>query len=67
MSENLIVECEIIAGYDIDTSLLLNVPVLKTKSLGLAEELSLRELAAPVSLGSLLQVTIDSHARETEN
>jgi hypothetical protein len=65
--ENLIVQCEIIAGDDIDTSLLLNVPVLKTESLSLAEELSLGELAAPVCLCRLLQVTIDSHTRETEN
>jgi hypothetical protein len=67
VGENLIVESEVIAGNDINAGLLLNIPVLKTKSLGLAEELSLGELATPVSFCCLLQVTIDSHTRETEN
>jgi hypothetical protein len=65
--KNLIVEGEVIAGDDIDASLLLDVPVLKTKSLGLAQELSLGELAAPVCFRRLLQVTVDSHTRETED
>ena len=65
--ENLIVEGKVVAGDDIDAGLLLDIPVLKTKSLGLAQELSLRELAAPVCFSRLLQVTVDSHARETED
>ena len=64
--ENLIVEGEVIAGNDIDAGLLLNVPVLKTESLGLAEKLGLGELADPVCFGGLLQLTIGSHAREAE-
>jgi hypothetical protein len=67
LMENLIVEGEVIAGDDIDASLLLDVPVLKTKSLGLAQELSLGELAAPVRFRCLLQVPVDSHTRETED
>ena len=67
VGENLIVESEVIAGNDIDTGLLLDVPVLETESLCLAEELSLGELAAPVSFGGLLQVTVYSHAGETED
>ena len=65
--ENLIIESEVIAGNYIDASILLDLPVCKTESLGLAEELSLGELSAPVCLCRLLQVTVDSHARETED
>jgi hypothetical protein len=65
--ENLVVESEVIARDDVDTGLLLDIPVLKTKSLGLAEQINLGELSAPVCLGRLLQVTVDSHTRETEN
>jgi hypothetical protein len=65
--EDLIVESEVIAGDDIDASLLLDVPVFKTESLGLAQELSLGELTTPVCFGRLLQVTVDTHTRETED
>lgn len=65
--ENLIVESEVIAGNDIDAGILLDGPVCKTKSLGLSEEISLGELATPVCLSCLLQVTENTHARETEN
>lgn len=67
VGEDLIVQSEVIAGDDIDTSVLLDVPVLKTESLGLGEEISLGELSAPVSFGGLLQVTVDAHAGETED
>ena len=67
MGENLVVESEVIAGNNIDAGLLLDVPVLKTQSLGLSEEVSLRDLAAPVSFGGLLQLTVGSHAGETED
>lgn len=49
MSKDLIIEGKVIAGDDVDTSLLLDVPVLDTESLSLAEEVSLRDLAAPLS------------------
>ena len=48
--EDLIVESEVIAGNDVDAGLLLNVPVLETKSLCLSKEVILRELTAPVRL-----------------
>jgi hypothetical protein len=67
VGEDLVVEGEVIAGDDIDTGLLLDVPVLETQSLGLGEELCLGELAAPVSFGGLLQLTVCSHAGETED
>lgn len=67
VGEDLVVEGEVIAGDDIDTGLLLDVPVLETQSLGLGEELCLGELAAPVSFGGLLQLTVCSHAGEPED
>lgn len=67
MGKNLIIKSEVIAGNDIDACLLLNIPVFKTKSLGFTEEVGLRELATPIGFGGFLQVTIDSHARETED
>ena len=63
----MVVESEVVARDDVDAGLLLDIPVLKTESLGLAEQISLGELSAPVCLGRLLQVTVGSHTRETEN
>ena len=89
----MVIESEVVAGNDIDTSILLDLPVGKTKPLGLGKEIGLGDLSAPVcgqevrtganlrriqeeekkkrrrltSLGSLLQVTEDTHAGETEN
>lgn len=65
--QNLIVEGKVVAGNKVNAGLLLNLPVLETESLALAQELIPRELAAPVSLSSLLQVTKASHTRETKN
>ena len=48
MVEDLVVEGEVIAGDDIDTGILLDLPVGQTKALGLLEELSLGELSTPV-------------------
>jgi hypothetical protein len=67
VGEDLIVESEVIAGNDVDASVLLDGPVLKTEPLGLGEEVGLRELTAPVSFGGFLQVAVDAHARETED
>lgn len=67
MIEDLIVESKVVAGDDIDTSILLDLPVLSTESLSLAQELITRDLAAPVSLGGLLEVTELSHTGKTQN
>ena len=48
MAQDLIVQGEVIAGDDIDTGILLDLPVSKTKPLGLSEQLALAQLAAPV-------------------
>ena len=65
--ENLIVEGEVIAWDDINASFALNLPVIQTKSLALAEQLVTRDLSGPVRFGGFLEVTVDSHPRETEN
>jgi hypothetical protein len=48
VGKDLVVQGEIVAGDDVDTGILLDLPVGKTKALGLLEELGLRNLAAPV-------------------
>lgn len=65
--EDLIVEGEVVAGNNIDTGILLDLPVLQTKTLALSEELIAGDLVRPVSLGGLLEVTESSHAGETQN
>lgn len=67
MVEDLIVKGEVIAGNEINASLLLDLPMLETKSLSLLEELLAGELASPVCLSGLLEVTESSHAGETQN
>lgn len=91
VAEDLVVQGKVVGGDDINTGILLDLPVSEPEPLGLGEKLILRDLAAPVwfaplasvlnwkvdahsavllaltSLSSLLQVTVDSHARETEN
>jgi hypothetical protein len=65
--ENLIVEGEVVAGDDIDTGILLDLPVSKTKTLALSEQVITGDLVSPVSLSSLLEVTELSHTGETQN
>ena len=46
--EHLVVQGKVVAGDDVDTGLLLDLPVLETEPLRLGEEVCLRDLAAPV-------------------
>jgi hypothetical protein len=46
--EDLVVEGEVVAGDDVDTSILLDLPVSKTEALSLSEEVGLRDLSTPV-------------------
>jgi hypothetical protein len=46
--EDVVVESKVAAGDAVDTSILLNLPVSKTKTLGLLEKLRLGDLATPV-------------------
>ena len=48
VSEDVVVESKVVAGNDVDTGILLDLPVSKTQALGLSEEVRLRDLAAPV-------------------
>ena len=67
MCEDLIVKSKVVGWDDINTGILLDLPVSKTETLGLREELLLGDLASPVVLGGLLEVTVGTHARETED
>lgn len=64
--EEVVVESEVVAGDDIDTGILLDVPVLETQTLALSKELVLRKLASPVGLVGLLQLAVRAHAGEPE-
>ena len=67
MVKDLDVEGELIAGDDLDTSILMDLPVLLTESLSLRKQVITGELSTPVSLGGLLEVTESSHTGETQN
>jgi hypothetical protein len=67
VGENLIVESEVIGWDDVDTSILLDLPMCETETLGLGQKLLLGDLASPVVLGGLLQVTVHAHAGKTED
>lgn len=65
--KDLVVESKVIAGNEINAGVLLDLPVLETKSLALVEELITRELASPVCFSGLLQVSKTPHTGETED
>lgn len=67
MGKDLIVKSEVVGWDDVNTSILLDLPMCKTETLGLSKELLLGDLGRPVVLGCLLQVTVGTHARETED
>lgn len=46
--QDVVVQGEVIAGDDINTGILLDLPVSKAESLGLGEEIGLGDLSAPV-------------------
>jgi hypothetical protein len=46
--QDLVVQGKVIAGNNVDAGILLDLPVSETQSLGLGEEVSLRDLATPV-------------------
>jgi hypothetical protein len=60
--ENVVVESKVVGGDDVDTGILLDLPVGETESLGLSEEGILGDLVGPVSLVGLLEVPKDTHA-----
>ena len=48
LMKDMVVESEVVAGDDIDTSILLDLPVSKTEALGLSKKVRLRDLSTPV-------------------
>lgn len=48
VAEDLVVQSKVVGGDDINTSILLDLPVSEPEPLGLGEKLILRDLAAPV-------------------
>ena len=48
LMKDMVVESEVVAGNDIDTSILLDLPVSKTEALGLSKKVRLRDLSTPV-------------------
>lgn len=67
MVQDLVVEGKVVAGDEVDASILLDLPVLETQSLTLAEKLIARDLAAPVRFSGLLELSEATHTREAEN
>jgi predicted transcriptional regulator len=64
--EKVVVEGKVVAGDDIDTGVLLDLPVLQSQTLALLKQLVPRELVAPVGLVGLLELTVRTHAGEPE-
>lgn len=60
--EDVVVVGEVVRGDDVDTGILLDLPVGETEPLTLGEESLLGDLVSPVSLVGLLQVTKDTDA-----
>lgn len=48
VAQDVVVQGEVIAGDDVDTGILLDLPVLSTETLGLGQEVGLGEVASPV-------------------
>lgn len=48
VAEDLVIEGKVIAGDDVGTGILLDLPVVKSKPLGLRQELGLGQLSTPV-------------------
>jgi hypothetical protein len=64
--EKVVVESKVVAGNDIDTSILLDLPVLQSQTLALLDQVIAGELVRPVGLVGLLELTVRTHAGETE-
>lgn len=65
--KDMIVVGKVVGRDDIDTGILLDLPVLETESLSLSEQVLSGQLVSPVSLVGLLQVAETSHAGETQD
>lgn len=60
--EDMVVVGKVVGGDDVDAGILLDLPVGETEPLGLGEEVILGELASPVGLVGLFEITEDTNA-----
>lgn len=67
MVKDVVIVSKVVGGNDVHSGVLLDLPVCQSESLALGKEVGLRELASPVGLVSLLEVTKDSHTAVGEN
>jgi hypothetical protein len=65
--KDLVVKCKVVTWNNVNAGILLNLPMCKTQPLSLCYEIFLGELATPVSLGGLFQITKDSHAGKSQD
>lgn len=65
--KDMVVVGEVVAGDDIDASIFLKLPMSQTQSLALSEKILLRKISSPVCFRGFLEVTVDTHAGETED
>lgn len=59
VAEDLVVQGKVVGGDDINTGILLDLPVSEPEPLGLGEKLILRDLAAPVCFYSQPRCSIE--------
>ena len=60
--EDMVVVGKVVGGDDVDASILLDLPVGEAEPLGLGEEVISGDLAGPVGLVGLLEITEDTNA-----
>lgn len=48
VGKDLVIQSEVVAGDDVNTGILLDLPVSQSQPLGLSKELIFRDLATPV-------------------
>ena len=65
--KNVIVKGEVVGGNDVDTSVLLELPVVGTEVLTGLDELVGGSLTAPVGFSNFLELTLSTDTGETEN
>jgi hypothetical protein len=63
----MVVEGKVVGGDDVDTSILLDLPVCQAEPLALSKEISLGDLVTPVGLIGLLEVTKDSNSPSSQS
>jgi hypothetical protein len=62
--KDVVVERKVVGGDNVNTGVLLDLPVGQAQPLALGEEVSLRELVGPVGLVGLLEVPKGSHTAD---